>query len=269
MFHHSPSVGRSKALVALGVTALVVSACNLDFMAKSPAGPKAVAPTAAVALVNGRAITEQDVASLVAAGMDKASAVDRVINREVAAVLARQSYGEEVRTALTGTEREIAANVYARQERQKILQELTDEELQHRYDILVKDADFNSYKLVFALFASVEDAQKGVELAKAGNADAIKAFQPVVPGKNGDAEFIMRKDVPYNMGVFVAKLKAGDYTAPGLVRNGYIVLQAREIKSNDKPTLESLKESLKSAIADERLVQRLAQARKASTVILK
>lgn len=264
------SVARLAVLVSMAAATLSLSACKLDFLtSSSSASSSRPYPDAVVATVNGRAILEQDVAGLVAGGMDKAAAVDRIINREIAATQARQAYGAEVRNAVAGVEREIAANVYAREERKKILASITAEELQHRYDTLVKDADFSGYKLVFALFASAEDAQKAVELAKAGNADALKAFQPVAGDKNGEAAFVSRKEVPYNLGVLVAKLKAGEFTTPALVRNGYIVLQAKEIKANEKPSLESVKESLRSAIADERLVQNLAEARKGATVILK
>lgn len=263
-------VMRLVSLASVAVVTLSLSACNLDALTNAVSPPSsAPAATAVVATVNGRPILEQDVAGLVAGGMDKAAAVDRVVNREIAASLARRDYGTEVHNAVSMVEREIAANVYARQERQKILDSLTEEELQHRYDTLVKDADFSGYKLVFALFASAEDAQKAVELAKAGNADALKAFQPVVADKKGEASFISRKEVPYNLGVMVAKLKAGEFTAPALVRNGYIVLQAKEVKTNEKPSLESLKDSLRSAIADERLVQNLANARNSSKVMVK
>lgn len=269
------SVLRVGALTSAIVAALSLTACNFDSLtgggektAKADAAAKP-AQNSVLATVNGNSITEVDIAPLVQAGLDKANAVDRAINREVAASLARRDFPEDVKTAVAAAERDVAANIYASRQMKKLMDSITEEDIKHRYDTLVKDADFNGYKLVFALFASAEDAKAGIEQVKAGKAEAVKAFQPVVAGKNGEAMFISRNDVPYNLGVFVAKLKEGEFTEPALVRNGYIVLQAKEIKSNPKPALDAVKDSLRAAIADERLAKSLAEARKAASVSLK
>ncbi len=269
------SAMRSAAFVAAAAAALALTACKFDLSVQAPAqaasNPAAAKKdsNAVLATVNGNDITELDIAALVANGLDKANAVDRAINREVAASLGRRDYGSDVKNAAAVAERDVAANIYATSEMQKLLKAVTDEEIKHRYDTAVKDADFNGYRLVFGLFPSPEEAKQAVALAKDGKADALKSFQPVVAGKNGEAMFISRNDVPYNLGVFVAKLKEGEFTEPALVRNGYIVLQAREIKANQKPTLDAVKESLRAAIADEKLAKNLAEARKAASVSLK
>jgi len=220
-------------------------------------------------VVNGKTITEMDVAPMLAGGLDKANAVDRAINREIAASMARRQYASEVATALAATERELAASIYASKELKKLLERVTDEDIKYRYDTLVNDADFNGYKLTFAVFGAADDARTAIEQAKAGKPEATKLFLPVSTGKNGVAQFISRNEVPYNLGVFVSKLKEGEFTEPSLVRNGYIVLRALEIKKNQKPTLESVKESLRSAIAEEQLTKRLTEQRKAASVSLK
>lgn len=262
---------------ASGVAALAVCAtlagCNLDNLFSKSEAPSTAAqdvkPTEVLATVNGNAITELDIANMVSGGLDKANALDRAINREIAATLGRRDFGAEVKAATAAAEREIAANVYASNRMKALLDGVTEADIKQRYDTLVKDADFNGYKLMFALFVSQEDARGAIEAYKAGKPEAIKAFQPVVAGKNGEAMFVSRNDVPYNLGVFVAKLKEGEFTTPVLVRNGYIVLQAKEIKTNPKPTLEAVKDSLRASIADEKLAKELSEARKAATVALK
>lgn len=222
-----------------------------------------------LATVNGNPIVERDVAPLVASGLDKANALDRLINREVAATLGKQSYAQDVDVARRSAERDLAANIYATKKMQELLKAVSDKEVEQRYNTLVKDADFNGYKLTFALFPSDAEAKAATAAYKAGKAETVALFKPVITGANGDALFVSRNDVPYNLGVFVAKLKQGEFTEPALVRNGYIVLYAQEIKSNPKPTLESAKESLRAAIADERLAKLLADARKSASVNLK
>lgn len=271
------SIIRFGLLASAVASTLALSACNLDsILGKATATPGDKAETAVkansnavLASVNGINITEMDIAAMVSGGLDKANAVDRAINREVAASMARRDYNDDVKNAVAAAEREIAANIYATKQMKKQLDGISEDDIKHRYDTLVKDADFNGYKLVFALFASAEDAKTAVEQAKAGKGDALKVFQPVVAGKSGETLFISRNDVPYNLGVFVAKLKEGEFTEPALVRNGYIVLQAKEIKSNPKPALDAVKDSLRASIADERLAKSLAEARKSASVSLK
>lgn len=222
-----------------------------------------------LATVNGNPIVEREVAPLIASGMDKANALDRLINREIAASLGKQSYAKDVDVARRAAERDLAANIYATKKMQELLKEVSDKDVEQRYNTLVKDADFNGYKLTFALFPSEAEAKAATAAYKTGKSEVVAQFKPVVTGANGDALFISRNDVPYNLGVFVAKLKQGEFTEPALVRNGYIVLHAQEIKNNPKPALESAKESLRAAIADERLAKLLADARKSASVNLK
>lgn len=259
------------AVGGAGIFALSGGSAGLPAQTTKDASSQAEADkgNTVLATVNGNPIVERDVAPLVASGLDKANALDRLINREVAATLGKQSYAKDVDIARRSAERDLAANIYATKKMQELLKEVSDKEVEQRYNTLVKDADFNGYKLTFALFPSDAEAKAAVAAYKAGKAETVALFKPVVTGANGDALFVSRNDVPYNLGVFVAKLKQGEFTEPALVRNGYIVLYAQEIKNNPKPSLESAKESLRAAIADERLAKLLADARKSASVNLK
>lgn len=247
--------------------ALMSTACNTDWFGK--AAPAAAAAPSEVATVNGVPITERDIAPLLATGLDRVHAVDRAINRVLAANLGSQQYSDEVRAAVKQAETEIAASVFASKRLAELLPAVTDADIEQRYQSSLKDADFNGYQLMFALYATEEDAKAGRAGALASKPEALKNFQPVFADKEGKPLFAARTDVPYNLGVFVAKLKEGEFTEPALVRNGYIVIQAKQIKVNPKPTLESAKEGLRRAIADERLVKQLTDQRAQATISVK
>lgn len=272
---YSPELLMSKfrvlPLVAAVALAVSLSACNKD---EKPAGATAAAGAelkapVVVATVDGTQITDRDLMPLIQGGMDRANATDRAINRAIAANLAKKSYAKEVEATLKAAETEIAANVYAANRMNELLKSVTDADIEQRYNANIKDADFNGYQIMFAMYGTEDDARAGRADAVAGKADALKAFQPVAADKDGKPAFIGRSDIPYNLGVFVAKLKEGEFTEPAVVRNGVIVLQAKKIKANAKPSLDSVKEILRRTLADERLARELSEARQAATVTLK
>lgn len=257
------------AAIALGVAFACLSLGTnvLDNPGNSGSDKKA-ASDITLATVNGHDITERDLQPLLASGLDRANAVDRLINRQVAATLGQKEYGKDVSAAIDAAERDIAANIYANLKMKELLSGVTESDIQQRYTAVVKDADFNAYKLTFALFPTPEEANAAKAAYKAGKPEVIALFKPVVADAKGGAMFISRNDVPYNLGVFVAKLKQGEFTEPALVRNGNIVLYAQDVKTNPKPELATVKESLRTAIADERLAKLLSDARKAALVAL-
>lgn len=259
----SGSLLRVRALVLAVSGVLSLSAC-LE-LGGDPVMPP---PQPAVATVDGVDITERDLVPLLANGLDRVNAIDRAINRTLAAQLGRQTYGDEVAAVVRVADTEISANIFAVNRMAEFMKAVTDEDLEQRYAVTVKEADFNGYQLYFAFFGSEADAKAGRAAAQAGKADALKAFAPVAADRDGKALFVARNEVPYNLGVFVAKLKEGDFTEPALVRNGYIVLQARHIKSNPKPELAQVKDMLRRAIADERLAKFLADNRAKATIVI-
>lgn len=260
----SKSLYRARALVLAVGSALALSAC-LD-LESDPVAVKSVEP---VATVDGLSITERDLAPLLANGLDRVNAVDRAINRVLAAQLGKQAYDAEVQAAVRVAETEIAANTFAVNRMAEFMKAVTDEEIAHRYEASVKDADFNGYQLYFAFFASEAEAKAGRVAAQSGKGDVLKAFVPVAADRDGRALFVSRGEVPYNLGVFVAKLKEGEFTEPALVRNGYIVLQARGIKANPRPELAKVSDMLRRTIADERLAKFLADNRAKATIVIK
>ncbi len=253
---------RVKQLAVL-LCVLGLAGCQEKQLAEPTAGLPAVAE------VNGVALTERDLAPLIANGLDRANAIDRAINRALAAKLGREHYAAETDEAERVAATEAAANVFAARRMAELIKAVTDDEIEQRYAATVKDADFNGYQLYFAFYATEDEAKTGRAAALAGQAAALKDYRPVAEDREGRALFVSRGEVPYSLGVFVAKLKEGEFTEPALVRNGYLVLQARHIKENAKPSLSAMKEVLRRAIADERLTKQLVDYRATAAIALK
>lgn len=221
------------------------------------------------ATVDGAPVTSGTVDRLLSAGLDRANAMDRAINQRVAANLAQAQYANEVTQRMAEVTTEVAASVYLSKSLEKASGAITDDALQSRYAAEVKAADFNGYRLRFALYPDQDTASSAMKAMQQGNADALKQLQPLSTDAAGNAGFVGRDGIPYNLGVLVAKLKAGDYLGPTMVRNGVLVMRLESIKEGVRPEFSAVKDALRQRMADEQVVRQIAEARKVSKIELK
>lgn len=261
----------TKIAIAVVATLLAIGAG----VAFNHSGSSVAAPAAApasdkhreVASVNGQALTDADLTPYLLQGADRAVAIDRAINKALAAELASKEFARDTETAVAAARRDVAAQVYLSKKSEHIAKSLTDKDLQERYDVVVKDADFNAYKVRLGVFASEQEALDTRTEAMKGGSDARvdKKFQ--VLGASGG--YIGRGDLPYDLGVVIAKMKSGDYSAPVATRNGILVLHLVDVRKNDRPKFEDIKSQLSASLVQERVNQSLATAREASVIMLK
>lgn len=260
-------------LALVGLTAAsvigVVAMRDTEVFGKPEAPQAKVNLSAAVATVNGRVLTERQLQPLMMSGLDRANAIDRLINRAVAHGLAVREFDKEAEEAQQAAILETTANLYAVRKSEQLQNALTDDELKKRYDQVVKDADFNSYQINYAVFGDDASAAEARAGAIKGNSDSLKLFKPLAMDGSGKPAMIGRNDVPYGMGVLVGKMAEGEFSEPRVVRTGVIVLQLKKVKTNPKPEFEFLKPALKQAIADERLAEILKDARAKAQVSIK
>ena len=268
---------KMKLGMALVLSAFALAACKVpglgDDAAATPADKASASGGAVVvATVNDAQITDRDIAPLMAGGLDRANAIDKTVNRVLAGQLGQKFYKSAVAEAMHTVESEVAANVFANQKGSELLKAVTDAEIQSRYTAIVKDADFTTYQLDVGLFASEDDARTAAQgLINNPRGEDAKKFKALVPGKNPyePGGYLLRSDIPYNLGVMVAKLKPGEFTPPLMIREGVLVLRLRDAKANPKPELKDLKEGLRRGMADERLGQMLLDARKEAKISIK
>lgn len=251
-------------LIAIG-GATILSACNQDATASN--APSTEAKIREVATVNGQALTESDLTPYLLQGVDRAVATDRAINKALAAELADKEFAKDAKAAIAAAQRDVAAQLYLSKKSEQIAKSLTGKDLQQRYDVLVKDADFNTYKVRLGAFASEQEALEARERAMKGDKGERddKKFQSL--GANGG--HIGRGDLPYDLGVIIAKLKVGDYSAPVATRNGILVLNLVDVKKNERPKFEDVKQQLTASLVQERVNQALTSAREGSKITLK
>ena len=267
MFRNS---GIFRVTLLAAALAASLTACDSPFSSKagSPAATAGPVGNTIVATVDGEPISAQEISPLLMSGMDRANAIDRAISRRIAANLAKKQYSQEVNNALRAVESEVGATVYIQRKMEEISKAVTQDDLKKRYDAVVKNEDFNGYRVSFALYPDEALAAAARTSAASGDKTANATFEPLAKDSTGKQIFVSRNDVPYNLGAFLSRLKPGEFTQPAVVRNGVIVLRVDEIKHNPKPEFEKVRDMLTRAIADERLAAGLDDARKAATIAL-
>lgn len=235
-----------------------MSACN-DVEAKVSPAENTKSVSSAVAEVNGVILTNADMNPYLLQGVDRAIAVDRAINKALAAELAEKEFRAESQAAMEAARRDVAAGIYLSKKSEQISKTLTDNEIAARYEILVKDADFNAYKVKVAIAAT---AQESEDLTKKSEE---RKFQLLGSGDG----YVGKGDIPYNLGALVAKMNVGEYSKPIPTRNGFMVFHLIEVKKNEKPKLEEVKDQVRSAITQERVNDALKAAREVAKISLK
>lgn len=251
------------SVLATAVATIVLfSGCN-DLRANAARQPANLNPqplSAQVADVNGVALTERHLLPLLQLGMDKANAVDKAINKAIAAELAASEYPSLLSDAMEAAKLDIAAQVYLQNKMASIGKSITDEEIGGYFEALIKKNDFNAYKVKAGVFATEQAALAAISASRKRESEDFALVSE---------KYISANEIPYGLGGHIKALKPGDFTAPMMVRNGFVVLRMVEVKENPAPELSSMKEQVRALITQERVNQELAKARGLAKISLK
>ena len=229
--------------------------------AKTPAANMAV-----VATVDGVQITEAELLPFLNAGMDKAIAVDRAINKVVAANSADKLYKQVSKSAMQSAKNEILANVFVSERSQEVRNGVTDADLKAFYQERVKVEDFTAFRLRFFVSVDGKEAQEVFDGVGRGEKDAMARLAFVK--KDGD-HYMNAAEVPYGLGAAVKKLKAGERLQPLTVREGILVLYVDDVKANPKPEFSKVQAEIKDLIVAERFNADIKARREAAKIELR
>jgi peptidyl-prolyl cis-trans isomerase C len=268
------------SMIAIGavlITAAVYSGLNLLGTAAATdtrqsaanaaaAKPGGGAASKVVALVDGTEITETELTPFLNAGLDKAIAVDRAINKVIAANSAERMYRQISRSAVQSVRNDVLANVFVSQRSDEMRSAVTDADIKSFYQDRVKAEDFTAFRLRFFVSVDGKEAQDMFEAIGRGDKDAMAKLTFV--RRDGD-HYMSAADVPYGLGMAVKKLKAGERLQPVTVREGVLVLYVDDVKVNPKPELEKVQVEIRDLIVAERFNADMKARRAASKIELR
>lgn len=219
-----------------------------------------------VATVDGSDIIEAELAPFLNAGLDKAVAIDRAINKVVAANNADRMYKQASQTAMQSAKNEILANVFVNQRSVEVRNSVTEADVKAFYADRVKVEDFTTFRLKF--FVSVDPKESQDLYDALGRADKDALAKLGFAKKEGD-HYVNAAEVPYGLGVAIKKLKAGERLQPVMVREGALVLYVDDVKANPKPELAKVQAEIKELIVNERFNEDMKARRTASKIELR
>lgn len=267
-----------KILVAAAVTALVVGVGVAGVLSGGkPEWLGMAKPASAVAdnqrgedrivaNVNGTDVNESEILNIVASGVDRAVAIDRYINKILAAQLAEKEYQKDAKIALRAAEREVLSTLYMQKRTQALTEAISEEDIKGFYDKNVREEDYKRYKVRYYLTQDVADGENTARAMVNKERDALAKLKYM---KEGDDNMLTVGEIPYGLGRLVKDLKAGDISRPIVLRNGVFVLNLEEVKAQPKPAVDKVKGEIKNLLVAQRIGNELADKRKAARIELK
>ena len=222
--------------------------------------------TRIVASVDGSEISEAELLPFLNAGLDRAVAVDRAINKVVAANSADKLYRQQAKSAMQSAKNEILANVFINQRSAELRDSVSDADIKTFYDTRVKAEDFTAFRLKFFVSVDPKEAQEVYDGIGRGEKESLAKL--VFAKKEGE-HYVSAAEVPYGLGVAVKGLKAGERLKPVTVREGVLILYVEDVKANPKPALEKVQAEIKDLLITERFNADMKARRAASRIELK
>ena len=274
---------RNRKVIAAGLVAASIAVVGVAFFGldivrsatatdikKDTGAAVAVAGTGAapriVASVDGSDISEAELLPFLNAGLDRAVAVDRAINKVVAANGADKMYRQQAKTAMQSAKNEILANVFINQRSTELRESISEADIKTFYDTRVKAEDFTAFRLKFFVSVDPKEAQEVYDGVGRGEKESLAKL--VYAKKEGE-HYVSAAEVPYGLGVAIKGLKAGERLKPVTVREGVLVLYVEDIKTTPKPAIEKVQAEIKDLLITERFNADMKARRAASKIELR
>lgn len=256
------------AIAALGIAGTVGAAYS--FSATTSVGTKP-APAATIAMVNGHGISEAALLPMLQNGLDRTNALDRRITLEVVSQAVEKQFTSEAKAAIEAARADILFQLYAAKRTAALRAAVTDADIAAVYESKISADDSRLLKVRVFVTSDAKDAQTSYEAVTAKKAspegkDALAKFSYIK--KDGD-HFLSAPEIPYNLGQILKRLKAGEALAPTVIREGVLVAYVEETKDVPKPSLEKVREDIRTYLVNDRLSQEIQSLRKEAKIELK
>jgi hypothetical protein len=260
-----PSIGCSKS-GAEGLSATTAQSKADIAHANSSANGTAKTSQKLIAVVDEEKITEDDIRPLMEAGVEKAIALDRYINKVIAAQAAEKQYKTDAQVAMKSVEREVLSQLFIQKTGQRIEGQISSADIQSYYDKNVKKEDFQQYDVSYYLTQDKSDAETVSQEALLGKREVLARFKPI---REGADSYVYLKDMPYGLGQVIRQLKADSFSKPIALRNGFFVLHVIGIKEGKRPELSAVNSEIKTILMNQRLNKELEDHRSIAKIELK
>lgn len=224
-----------------------------------------------VAVVDGQTITYADIRPLVEAGIDRAIAVDRTLNKVLVANAAKTLFPQEAKDAIQTAERDLLSALFLRLKREQIQSLISEASINDFYEKNITQQQFDTYKVKYYLTRDRTDADQVRSLLLAGDKGALDKLEYF----NKDSPYISLAMLPYNLGKVVKDGYAPDgkaavFLGPIMIRDGFVIVMVESYKSGNRPELTTeLKARIREQLIENGLSVVLTELRSSAKINLK
>ena len=261
------------------IAGLLIASTSQVLLAKDNT-PAAPASNDVIAVVNGNDVTLGDVqiymSSKAATGaqVDPGSILNEYINRELikqAALKAGIDKEDDFKKALDIQRTTLLVNAMLSKKLDKV--DLSDAALKKEYNEQIKNAPKEEYKARHIL-VKTEDEAKAIIKSLEDGADFVKLAKEKSIGPSGpnggDLGWFKKTTMVPEFADAVAKLKDGEITkTPVKTQFGWHIIKLEETRKIDPPSFESMKDKLRSVVANKAIQKYLSELHKNAKVELK
>ncbi len=233
-----------------------------------------------IAVINGSDVTLGDVQiymsskAATGAAVDPGSILNEYINRELikqAALKAGIDKEADFKKAMEIQRTTLLVNAMLSKKMDKV--DLSDEALKKEYDEQIKNAPKEEYKARHILVKTEDEAKKIIKSLEDG-ADFIKLAKEKSIGPSGpnggDLGWFKSTTMVPEFADAVAKLKDGEITkTPVKTQFGWHVIKLEETRKIDPPSFDSMKDKLRSIVANKAIQNYLSELHKNAKIELK
>ena len=269
---------QTRKIVQSAVVGLLLAATSQSLLAKDT--PKPPAADEVIAVVNGTEITLEDVQIYMSskagtgAHSNPGQILNEVINRELikqAALEAGLDKEEDFKKALEIQKTTLLVNAMLSKKLDAV--DLSDKALKKEYEEQIKTAPKKEYKARHILVKSEEEAKKIIEQLNDG-ADFVKLAKEKSIGPSGpnggDLGWFKPTTMVPEFADAVTGLKDGEITTePVKTQFGWHVIKLEQSRDIAPPSFESMKDQLRSIVANKAIQNYLRELHDKGKVELK
>lgn len=237
----------------------------------TPSSTENSAQPEVVAVVDGQTITYADIRPLVEAGIDRAIAVDRTLNKVLVANAAKTLFPQEAKVAIQTAEWDLLSALFLRLKREQIQSMISEASINDFYEKNITPQQFDTYKIKYYLTRDRTDADQVRALLLAGDKGALDKLEYF----NKDTPYISLAMMPYNLGKVVKEgynpdTKGSVVLGPIMIRDGFVIVMVESYKPGNRPELTTeLKARIREQLIENGLSVVLTELRASAKINIK
>lgn len=221
--------------------------------------------TKVVATVGDLPIVELDLAQPLMQGVDRAVALDRVIKAQIAADAAVNSYPDQASEVSRAASRMALSQLYVTRRGSELVKQIKPDELKAAYDKFVPASDHMEYRFDLYTTQDPREAEGLAQQIAAGQVAVVaEKFKPANEGR-----FVKTGELPYGLPQVLARMKAGDFSRPLVLRTGVVMLKLHEVRQGRRPEMKDVEAQLKDLLVAQKLDVEMEKMREQTRIVMK